>query len=155
MRYSKLALFMVSWMVLACGPAETETIPTEAPTETSQAEDGLANTEWTLTSFGTAGEEPSLVEGTTITLIFESETRAGGFGGCNSYGGDYQAQDGKISFSDIVSTLKACLDENATQQEQRYFSALQSAGTFELADDQLTIFYDDGQSLVFERSESF
>ena len=50
----------------------------------------LTGTEWRLVSFGPAGNEASLVAGTTVTLKFGEDGRASGSTGCNSYGGTYQ-----------------------------------------------------------------
>ena len=45
----------------------------------------------------------------------------------------------------------ACADERVTEQEQRYFQALESAGRYELDGNQLRIWYDNGAGLlVFE-----
>ncbi len=88
------------------------------------------------------------MEGATITLKFEAENQFGGSGGCNSYSGQYQVEDGALLFSQIVSTLMACADERVTQQEQRYFQALEAAGQFELTADRLTIQYDGGRGVL-------
>jgi heat shock protein HslJ len=49
-----------------------------------------------------------------------------------------------MSFS--FSTLKACANEQVTQQEQQYLEALKTAARFEITRDNLTIWYGDGQS---------
>ena len=115
------------------GTATAEaTTPVPVPTQETPAsppgDDNLANTEWTLESFGSMGAETPVLEGTTVTLIFESGGQAGGSGGCNSYGTDYQVQDNTLIFGEIVSTLMACTEEGITEQEQRYLTALRSAG---------------------------
>lgn len=111
---------------------------------------GLENTQWNLVSFGTSGAEESLVEGSSITLLFGGG-QAGGFGGCNTYGGIYQVDKNIITFGELVRTEVACADEKVTEQEQRYFQALQSAMQFEVDGDQLKITYDGGNGvLVFD-----
>ncbi len=99
-----------------------------------------------LKSLGAVGGESPVVAGTTITLKFGDDGRAGGSSGCNSYGSDYKAMADKLSFGRIISTKRACTDERANQQEHRFFQALESAVRFELADGRLTIFYDGGRS---------
>jgi putative lipoprotein len=108
----------------------------------------LANTQWRLVSFGAPGAETPVVEGSAITLEFKAEGEAGGSGGCNSYGGQYQVQGDTLSFGDVMSTLMACVDEGISQQEQAYFQALQTVGRFELAGDQLTIWYNNDQGVL-------
>ena len=111
-------------------------------------DDGLAATKWRLTSFGPIETPTSVIEGTTITLEFSRDGKIGGNGGCNSYGGDYQIGAERLSLSRIISTKRACMAQNAMQQEQRYFEALGSVGKFKPSDTQLTIFYDEGRSAL-------
>src|ERR1700754_3060284 len=99
----------------------------------------LTGTEWRLVSFGPAGNEASLVAGTTVTLKFGEDGRASGSTGCNSYGGTYQVRGDNVSFGRLISTKRACLDQNANQQEQRFLSALETANRFRLSSNRLTI----------------
>lgn len=106
----------------------------------------LLGTQWQLVSY--AGTP--VVVGSTVTLEFRADNQVVGQGGCNGFGGMYQiASDGEIAFSQLVSTLMACMDEAVTLQEQEYFSALQDATGFTLDGDQLTIDYGDDQQLIF------
>lgn len=110
-----------------------------------------ANSEWLLLSFGAAGEETPVVEGTVITLEFGADNRVSGSGGCNTYSSSYVDEGGTLAFSPIVSTKRACAQSGATQQEQTYFAALQSATRYELSGNQLIVHYGDSQQLLFER----
>jgi heat shock protein HslJ len=83
-----------------------------------------------------------------ITLILVGG-QAGGFGGCNAYSATYQAEGESLSFGEVTSTLRACADEQMTQQEQQYFEALQTASSYVLEGNQLRITYDGGL-LTFE-----
>ena len=113
----------------------------------------LTGTEWRLVSFGSAGSEASLVAGTTVTLKFGEDGRASGSTGCNSYSGTYQVRGDIISFGRLISTKRACLDQNANQQEQRFLSALESATRFRLASNRLTIMSERGRNVLnFENS---
>ncbi len=97
-------------------------------------------------SFGKAGAETPVIEGSSITLHFAENDQVSGTGGCNSYGGKYETQGDTLTFKDITSTLKACAGEQVTQQELRYFEALQTAARIEISGDNLTIWYEGGQS---------
>lgn len=146
MGFSKLPLTIIL-LISTCNLLAAQT-PASARTEVSSAESKLANTQWRLTSFGTTGAESPVIEGTTITLKFGADGRAGGSGGCNSYRGEYRERGDNLSFSQIISTKRACLKQSANQQEQRYFAALESASKFKLSDNHLTIFHDDGRSAL-------
>ena len=113
-------------------------------------ETGLENTHWSLVSFGSPGAEQPLIDGSTITLMLAGG-QAGGSGGCNSYGGTYQLDGNNITFGEITRTEKACLEEGVTEQEQRYFQAMETASEYRIEGDQLHITYDDGNgAMIFE-----
>jgi len=94
-------------------------------------ESQMAGSSWILQSInGSPVGGP--VDGQKVTLEFTSATEMGGFGGCNSYGGSYQAGASSIVFSNILSTLRACVDNNISRVETEFFSALEAASSYSL-----------------------
>lgn len=146
----------------ACGPAlgslvqpGTETASPAAPisppgdsqTATppdSGAASALLNTRWKLASITENGSDTPIPASLAMTLEFQTEGQVAGSGGCNSFGGQYAVEGDRLVFSQLVSTMMACTDENLMQLEGRYLKALNASGTFELADRSLTIQFDDG-----------
>jgi heat shock protein HslJ len=117
---------------------------------TGTGENSLDNSHWRLVSFGDLGSEELPVEGSLITLIL-ANGQAGGYGGCNSYGGTYQVEGDTITFEEMVRTERACEDNRITQQEGRYFEALESVALFERTDNLLVLSDEVGNGLlVFE-----
>lgn len=114
-------------------------------------ETGLENTQWNLVSFGApGGETPVIQRPEAITLLLAAGQVAGS-GGCNSYSGSYKVEGQSISFSEITRTEMACADAEVTEQEQRYFQALERASEHVVEGNQLRITYDAGQGvLIFE-----
>jgi hypothetical protein len=108
----------------------------------------LENTHWSLVFFGPEGAENPVIAGSLITLILV-DGQAGGFGGCNAYSATYEVEGESLSFGEITSTLIACADEQMTEQEQQYFTALQTISSYVLEGNQLRIMYDGGV-LTFE-----
>ena len=108
----------------------------------------LTGTEWRLASIGPAGAEAGLVAGTTVTLKFGEDGRANGSTGCNSYSGTYQVRGDNITFGRLISTRRACLDQNANQQEQRFLAGLEAANRFRLSSNRLTILSDRGRNAL-------
>lgn len=108
----------------------------------------LTGIDWRLVSLGPSGSEANIVAGTTVTLKFGEDGRASGSTGCNSYSGTYQVRGDNISFSRLVSTRRACLDQNANQQEQRFLSTLEAANRFRLSSNRLTILSDRGRNVL-------
>lgn len=150
MKHSRKMSYFVTGLLItvlaACVPAvpATSVAPTTGalPNSTAApptAADSLAGTEWELMSFGPAGAEIQVVEGSAITLAFGMDGTVAGSGGCNSYSAQYRVQASAITFNQIVSTDRACSDTSMTQQEQRYFQALETATEFVQADDELVI----------------
>lgn len=140
------AVFEVNGVTYEVRTDETGSVFRLAPSGVS-SENSLENTHWSLVSFGAPDSEQPPIEGSMITLMM-ANGQAGGYGGCNSYGGTYQVDGDTISFDEITSTLRACADENVTQQEQRYFQALESAARFERMDNFLVLSGEDGNELL-------
>ena len=108
----------------------------------------LTGIDWRLISLGPAGAETTAVAGTTVTLRFGEDNRASGSTGCNTFSGTYQVRGDNISFSRLVSTRRACLDQNANEQEQRFLSTLGAANRFRFTKGRLTILSDRGRSVL-------
>lgn len=105
----------------------------------------LEGTSWKLVEI--AGQP--VVTGSTPTLSFDEQGQAGGNGSCNSFGGEYQAGNGKLTFGPLMSTLMYC--ENTMEQETAYLAALQEAAGYEIKDGTLLILDANGQVvLIFE-----
>ena len=111
----------------------------------------LANTRWTLTSFGSGEVVSSTLAGTSVTLNFnETATSVGGTGGVNVYGGDSLVNGSNLKIWSIFST-KMFKDDppGLMNQESRYFGLLGKAVSFKATTAQLTIYCQDGAFLVF------
>jgi heat shock protein HslJ len=108
----------------------------------------LAGTDWRLVSLGPSGNEADVLAGTTVTLKFGEDGRAGGSTGCNTYGGTYEVRGDTISFGRLVSTRRACLDQNANEQEHRFLAALEAAQRFRLSSNRLTILSERGRTVL-------
>ncbi len=108
----------------------------------------LAKTQWLLVSSGQPGKETPVMDGSTTTLSFYAAGQAGGFGSCNVYSAPYTLEDGNLTFGELVHSSKTCKPDEISQQEQGYFQALASATSIEVAGDWLTIWYDQGRSVL-------
>lgn len=110
----------------------------------TRAGDPLNGTSWALVNLN---GKPS-VEGTNVSAVF-ADGQISGSGGCNGYGGAYEVNGDKLQIQQVVSTLMACADSEAMDQEAAFFNALGEAQSFKLANGQLQIFTVDGQTLTF------
>ncbi|WP_420629039.1 META domain-containing protein [Candidatus Leptofilum sp.] len=109
--------------------------------------DSVPNLEgsWVLEKFGPEGEETAVLPNTSITLNFE-DGRIGGSAGCNSYFAEFTQADNMLSFGVIGATRMACIE--GMEQEAAYLAALESVSSYSVADDQLTLIYENG-TLIF------
>lgn len=146
MKSLTLRLAIFSMLVLALMPLSALVGQEDA--------NGLTGSQWQLASYGVPGEETPALDENPVTIQFGPENQVGGSGGCNTYGGNYAVDGDTITFTQIVSTLIACLDDGVMEQEQAYFTALQEATGYELSDDRLIIIYGEGQQLVFVPAET-
>ncbi|HET6863571.1 MAG TPA: META domain-containing protein [Pyrinomonadaceae bacterium] len=114
------------------------------------AQRALAGTQWRLDSFGKAGDEKPILDGTSITIQFGTDGRASGSSGCNSYSGTYNAEGEHLSFGQMISTMRACVEPKANQQEQTYMAALRAITRFTITESRLTL--SDGGEVVLNFS---
>jgi heat shock protein HslJ len=131
----------------ACAPGAWTPPAAPTPSATAPAAEQyvLDGTEWVVTLLN--GQE--LAQGTRITAEF-AEGQAGGFAGCNSYGGGYRAQaDGQFSLKQLAVTVMACpTPEAVMQQEAGYLAALRNAASFLWSGDELRLVDQAGQTVV-------
>lgn len=66
-----------------------------------------------------------VMAGSAITLTFGSDGRLAGNSGCNLYGGSYTLEGEALHIHpDLISTMRACVDEGMMQQEHHFLQAL-------------------------------
>ena len=65
---------------------------------------------------------------------------AGGDSGCNVFGGEYTVKGDKIEISDIVSTMRACVEDGKMAVERDFFDGLRAANRFDVSDGRLRLF---------------
>jgi heat shock protein HslJ len=88
-------------------------------------------------------------EHVNITLKFDAEGHAGGDSTCNYYGVDYQTgPDQALTFHNLISTLKACVDTSLMDLENEYYKALEGVATYSFDGITLQLFYNNGDSVL-------
>jgi heat shock protein HslJ/uncharacterized membrane protein len=95
----------------------------------------LWGTAWRLEELAGA----KVLSGSSATLEFSSEGRAGGSGSCNRFNGVVTIEGGSIRFGGLAATRKACA-EAVMRQEESYFSALRDAERYEADGESLRIY---------------
>ncbi|MFC1931606.1 META domain-containing protein [Chloroflexota bacterium] len=100
----------------------------------------LEDTTWVLESHGPQGNLKALLADAEVTATFNSaDGQVTGSGGCNGYGGSYELTGNKLAIpGPLMSTMMSCGEEK-DQQEQQFFTTLQSAESYQIDDGKLTI----------------
>ena len=121
-----ITLLVVSGLILsACGSSGTTT--------------SLKGTSWTLISYGSTGNQTPVAPGIGTSLIFGTDGQVNGNLGCNSFGENYEVNNGKIVFSQMISTMMACQEPQMTQ-ETTSFQVMTGTVNFKLEGNTLTIY---------------
>ena len=110
----------------------------------------LAETSWTLVEI--QGQALPALE-TPLTLRFEAaDFRVAGYGGCNQFGGRYTVDGEGLSFGQLISTKRACLDEAANEREAQFLGLLGAVSRYTRSGDDLRLFAGDREVLRFRRT---
>lgn len=104
----------------------------------------LEGTDWTLTRVGTAAV--SAAPGARAPNLRLAERRAGGFAGCNRFGGAYELAGASLRFGQMVATRMACM--NGGELEQSYLDALTAVRAWQIAGNRLTLVSASGTALL-------
>lgn len=125
----------------ACGssPPGTTSPDNLSPSD----ESSLAGTEWILTAI--RGEPP--IGEAEITLVVD-DSSAGGYSGCNHYGGALVMTADTFRLDEIVATAMACEDARLMDQESDYLAILAEPADWEIRAGKLVLTAN-GETLVF------
>ena len=110
----------------------------------------VSGADWEVTEL--AGQPaPEGAGGRRATLAFDADSaRAGGFSGCNRYGGSYTVSGSELRFGELVMTKMAC--DRGMELESGFMRALERTTAYELAGGELVL--RDGSGVVVRLSRS-
>jgi heat shock protein HslJ len=112
----------------------------------------IAGSSWLLIDDGFPPEDRLITADSGVTLTFDQDSGVSGNSGCNHYRTTYILMIGSLTFDPILSTSRACLNEDANALETHLFAALEATTSYTITPDNLTLYYgEDGQQLVFGR----
>jgi len=128
------------WVLLALSVTAVVVSACASPTGKSSA---LPGTKWELVTLN--GAAP--VEGTSVTLFFGEDNKAGGNASCNTYSGSYKVAGSNLTFEQMMSTMMAC-EPAINEQEQEYLKVLGETKSYEVIGGNLTLKDASGNSLA-------
>jgi heat shock protein HslJ len=125
-------------LLAGCGSTHQDQTPSSAVPTTAASSASLVGTEWVLVDL--AGT-PALKQ-PPATLAFPEAGRAAGSGSCNRFTGSVTITGATLKFGPLASTRMACMANDVSQQEDRYFNALAAATRYEVKNGELLIYCD-------------
>jgi len=107
----------------------------------------LAGTRWRVTGINNGkGAVASVLAGSTVTMEFTADGKAGGSTGCNSYSAGYEADGSRLRFT--APTRKICAGEDLMTMELLFLRALESVATMRMEAGRLELRSAEGALLV-------
>jgi len=90
---------------------------------------GIEDRKWMLESIGP--KAITKTENAPYMIFDTAKSSAGGDTGCNAFGGSYTVTSGsKISITEIISTMRACIEDDRMSLEGRFLDGLRSADRY-------------------------
>lgn len=108
----------------------------------------LEDRKWVLISVG--DKAVSKIETSPFLIFNKQKLSVGGDTGCNSFGGSYKTEDNKISFIEIISTMRACIEDERMEIERGFLGGLQTANRFEIKNGKLNLYQGERLLVIFE-----
>lgn len=107
----------------------------------------LADTTWELTSInGIAPPQSSK----TVTLRFDNPGTLSGQAPVNTYGGTWKTTGiDTLTISNVISTVMASIDDSVNAYETQYYSILNNARDYHIADGTLTLTDHNSNTMLF------
>ena len=113
--------------------------PTKQAPEDPRSELRLEEKKWTLESIKGV---PVSRTGRGAFLVFDPAKRsAGGNSSCNVFGGSYSAIGNTLKLTDIVSTMRACIEDDRMQIERQFLDALRATNRYEIERGKLMLYH--------------
>jgi heat shock protein HslJ len=114
----------------------------------SGCDDGAAleGTKWVMTAYVADGSMQEALANPAVDATFV-DGQVAGSGGINQYSGSYEVDGAKLTISPLISTMMAG-EPVVMEQETAYLTALQSAGSYEIEGDTLTMKDESGATLL-------
>ena len=101
----------------------------------------LEDRKWVLESIG---KTPAGEIGKQVFINFNAaKGSAGGNSSCNAFGGDYLVKGNSLAFKGIISTMRACIEDNRMSTERSFLDGLQATDRYEIKDGMLNLYKGD------------
>jgi heat shock protein HslJ len=110
----------------------------------------LSGTNWSMLYYNNGKDAlVSALAGTEVTALFNVDENLTGSAGCNNYGASYQASGSMTEIGPVATTRMYCSEpEGIMEQESEYLTALQSAASYRIEGQELSLLYANNTTAV-------
>jgi len=98
----------------------------------------LENRKWVLESI--RNRPLPRIETVPFINFDQAKRSAGGNTGCNVFGGSYSATRDTIAITDVISTMRACIEDERMNVEREFKNGIENANRFEIAGGKLNLY---------------
>ena len=117
------------------------------PAEGTKLEDRKWVLEW-------IGDKPAGALGSQAFIsFFPDRGSAGGNTSCNAYGGDYTVKGRFLTVRQVISTMRACIEDDRMQIERSFLYGLERADRYEIRGGKLYFYHGAALLLTFRGEE--
>jgi heat shock protein HslJ len=108
----------------------------------------LGETSWSLVSYGPVDAPVTPVGSPSIG--FENNGRMGGFTGCNSFYGEYEADEERITLrnGELASTVRDCGSTTLEGMQDEFFRKWLGDMDYLQTEDSLWLYFDEGRQIA-------
>ena len=114
------------------------TAPVRRAPEDGGTRSGLEKSRWVLESIKTT--PIGKTEQTAFLVFDKAKGSAGGNSSCNAFGGNYSASGSRLTISDVVSTMRACVEDGGMNVEREFFDSLRETNRYEIEKGRLLLY---------------
>lgn len=121
--------------------------PAKLPPQDPDPATGLEDMKWTLEAINGV---PVAKIGRTAFLVFDkAKGSAGGNSSCNVFGGSYSATGNSLKIIEVVSTMRACIEDDRMRIEREFLDGLRATSRYEIHSGKLMLFRSQRLLLTF------
>ncbi len=89
-------------------------------------------------------------DGSEAFINFDAAKKsAGGNSSCNVFGGTYTATSSRLEITEIVQTMRACIEDERMNIEREFLDSLRLTNRYEIRGERLTLFQGRRELLSF------
>ena len=101
----------------------------------------LEDKKWRLESIGNG--PVSKLARTAFVAFDKAKASMGGDSSCNVFGGSYTTSGSTLRINDIMSTMRACVEDDRMEIERKFLNGLRTSNRYTIANGKLRLYQDD------------